>query len=485
MSHAISRKPMAPVAMAPRPPFPAKPSGALAWAKKYILVPLASLRLTVVLFALSAFLVFAGTLAQKDNGVWTVVERFFRTGLAWIPFQAFVRLGQVFFFFPEDVEIPGSFPFPGGWLLGGALLVNLLAAHSLRLRFTWKDALLLPAFAAGGVLLWYWQDEPSFILMALGAPAMVLSLAGLLIFHGKRGGVILLHLGLIVMMLSELVTGLYAVERTMTIAEGETTGFLEMSHANELAIIDRTNPKVDDVVVIPESILRRRGVVRNALLPFDVVVDRYFVNAIPQPIRPGEPNPATAGDGLSLVAHERPEVSGTDSSQQRDVASAYITLKRKDNGESLGTFLVSQYFDGNFTSRWLPERPQRVMVNGKNYDLFLRPTRIYTPYRIELLEFRNDKFQGTDKPKNYSSQIRLTDPERHEQREVKIYMNHPLRYAGETFYQSGVLGGQKGTILQVVHNPGWLMPYISCIMVACGMVLHFCFHLLRFIGVRV
>jgi hypothetical protein len=60
-----------------------------------------------------------------------------------------------------------------------------------------------------------------------------------------------------------------------------------------------------------------------------------------------------------------------------------------------------------------------------------------------------------------------------------------LRYAGETFYQSGVLGGQKGTILQVVHNPGWLMPYISCIMVAWGMVLHFCFHLLSFIGVRV
>ena len=41
-------------------------------------------------------------------------------------------------------------------------------------------------------------------------------------------------------------------------------------------------------------------------------------------------------------------------------------------------------------------------------------------------------------------------------------MNHPLRYQGETFYQSGVLGLGKGTILQVVRNPGWLIPYISC-----------------------
>ena len=61
----------------------------------------------------------------------------------------------------------------------------------------------------------------------------------------------------------------------------------------------------------------------------------------------------------------------------------------------------------------------------------------------------------------------------------------PMRYAGETFYQSGVLGGQKGTILQVVRNPGWLMPYISCVMVAAGMLLHFGQHLLVFLRRRV
>jgi hypothetical protein len=63
-------------------------------------------------------------------------------------------------------------------------------------------------------------------------------------------------------------------------------------------------------------------------------------------------------------------------------------------------------------------------------------------------------------------------------------MNHPLRHAGETFYQSGFLPKDQGTILQVVRNPGWLMPYISCILVASGMLVHFGLHLIGFLRRR-
>jgi ResB-like family len=462
-----------------------KPGGALHWLKRNVLIPVASLRVTVVLFVLSFFLVFASTLAQVDAGIWTVVERYFRTGLAWIPFQAFVRLGQVFFGVSKEAQVAGSFPYPGGWLLGGLLLVNLLAAHALRFHFTWKDLILLPVFAVGAVLLWIWQEEPSALLVWAGGTALVLSLAGLMRFHGKRGGVILLHLGLIVMMLSELVSGLYAVEATMTIAQGETTNFLELSRENELAIIDRTNSTSDEVVVIPESMLRRGGLIQSALLPFDVVADRYLVNAIPEPIQPGETNPATAGDGLRLVAHERPEASGTDTKQGKDVASAYVTFKEKGDGRPLGTYLVSLWFNTNFINRLGPDRPQRLTVDGRQYEVFLRPRRTYEPYQIHLLEFRHDRYLNTDVARNFSSKVRLTEPDRNEEREVKIYMNHPLRYAGKTFYQSGVLGNDQGTVLQVVRNPGWLMPYISCVMVAGGMLIHFGLHLLAFLRRRI
>src|SRR5260370_13712625 len=99
---------------------------------------------------------------------------------------------------------------------------------------------------------------------------------------------------------------------------------------------------------------------------------------------------------------------------------------------------------------WLPgtEHPQQVSVDGKTYDVFLRSKRTYKPYSIHLNEFRHDRYMGTDIPKNYSSEVRLVDNNRGEDRETMIYMNHPLRYAGETFYQSSFLPGDQGTILQ-------------------------------------
>src|SRR5690348_14404843 len=92
--------------------------------------PLASLRLTVVLFSLALILVFCGTLAQVDMGIWTAVNQYFRSAYVWIPFQIFVHFGHVFFGVSQSAQLPGSFPFPGGWLIGGLLLANLLAAHT-------------------------------------------------------------------------------------------------------------------------------------------------------------------------------------------------------------------------------------------------------------------------------------------------------------------------------------------------------------------
>ena len=53
------------------------------------------------------------------------------------------------------------------------------------------------------------------------------------------------------------------------------------------------------------------------------------------------------------------------------------------------------------------------------------------------------------------------------------------RYAGEP-------GGfdprtETTTILQVVRNPGWLIPYISCALVAIGMLVHFGIYLTQFL----
>src|SRR6188474_3132524 len=68
-----------------------------------------SLRLTVVCLGLALLLVFIGTLAQVDEGLYAAQNRYFRSLLVyWSPKGA-------------DWRIP---VLPGGYLLGGILLIN-------------------------------------------------------------------------------------------------------------------------------------------------------------------------------------------------------------------------------------------------------------------------------------------------------------------------------------------------------------------------
>ena len=69
-------------------------------------------------------------------------------------------------------------------------------------------------------------------------------------------------------------------------------------------------------------------------------------------------------------------------------------------------------------------------------------SRHYKPYQITLLKFTHELYPGTDVPTNFASQIQLVDPSRNVNRQVRIWMNHPLTYPslrGETFYQQSFL----------------------------------------------
>ena len=117
-------------------------------------MPLASLRLTVALFAMAIFLVFAGTLAQVDKDIWQVMQEYFRT-LAGL--DRFSSLFSPFVFHRRSAAPPRRFPFPGGFLIGGMMGVNLLAAHALRFTVQARGARLLAGLAViaiGVVLTW-------------------------------------------------------------------------------------------------------------------------------------------------------------------------------------------------------------------------------------------------------------------------------------------------------------------------------------------
>jgi MYXO-CTERM domain-containing protein len=373
------------------------------------LAPVASLRLTVILLALGLFLVFVGTLAQVHLGILTAVKTYFRSFYVWVPFKIFFKAS-----FLQKYPIQGGFPFVGGWSIGAALLVNVIAAHLVRFRMTWR-----------------------------------------------RSGILILHAGIIMLLCGELVTGLFAVEGNMTIEEGSRSDFLQHNTVAELAVIDSSDAKTDDVVVVPARLLHAGGLFTHTDLPFDLQVQQWMVNS--DLTRPNGTNRATAGLGLEMMAVERPEVPGTDQEQRADVPSAYVTLFKKGSSTALGTWLVSPYI----------AEPQKVTVDGKDFDLFLRFKRTYKPYSVHLKKFTHDKYPGTEIPRDFSSLVKVHDPDEGD-REVLIWMNHPLFFKRDAFYQANFdeVDGTK-TVLQVVRNPGWWMPYIACLMVVAGMLVHF------------
>ena len=133
-----------------------------------------------------------------------------------------------------------------------------------------------------------------------------------------------------------------------------------------------------------------------------------------------------------------------------------------------------------------------VEVGGKQFAFVLRPARVYEPYSLTLLKATHSVYRGTDIPKDFRSRVRLENHRTGENREVEIFMNSPLRYGGQTFYQYQMVAGElarragqaPSSILQVVRNPSWLTPYAGCIMVAAGLVTQFMIHLVGFVSRR-
>jgi len=365
----------------------------------------ASLRLTVVLLALGIILVFWGTLAQVELGLFKAQNEFFRSFFVyWGPKGA-------------SWKIP---VFPAGYLVGGLLLINLVTAHVKKFKFT-----------------------------------------------RKKAGIWLVHFGIILLLLGQLLTDVLSRESVLHLREGEAKNYSEIERDAELAVVDVTDANSDKVVAIPQSVLMHRKEIEHPEMPFKIRVKDYFANSFVDNRAADtlEPPASTQGIGARAIVREVPRVTQM---EKRDVPSAVIELLGPQG--SMGSWLVSEYIDP----------VQSFTFNNRTYELALRPRRVYKPYSIQLHKFSHDLYAGTDTPKNFSSRVTLQRPDTGENREVLIYMNNPLRYAGETYYQASFDRDDHGTVLQVVHNPSWLTPYFSCVLVAAGLLVQFGMHLFGF-----
>jgi len=374
------------------------------------LKPLTSLKLTIFCLACAMVLVLLGTLDQVHIGVYEAENRYFKSlFLFWTPPYT-------------ELRIPW---FPGGYIVGTLLLVNLIAAHLARFRLAWKKV-----------------------------------------------GILLLHSGLILLLVGQLFADIFIdLESQMRLDQGETKNYSESLYHDELALIDTSGSDSDRVISVPESQLYKGKTITLPTDSLEVQINDFYPNAalINPSQLPGPTYPhLKVGPMAAAVQIER-----TYKENERNQPAATVSLFQ--HGQSLGTWSLAAGFP----------RPLSFEAAGKTWEIVLRPKRFYKPFAIQLLQFRHDRYAGTDIARNFSSRIRLTDPSRHEDRESLIFMNNPLRYRGYTFFQAGFDNNDTTTVLQVAQNPSWLVPYISCALIVFGMLLQFGMHLISFVKRRV
>ena len=459
-----------------------------------------SLRLTVWLLGISVLLVFLGSLAQVNEGLWNAQARWFKS------FVVVRHAGDAWWVPPV---------FPGGHLLGSLLLVNLLAAHFKRFKFSFE-----------------------------------------------KFGIQLTHFGVIVMIIGQGITDKKQVESFLGFEEGEARNFTEHHRDAELVFLREKDADNDEVVAFHEDLVKPRGLfvksklpadLKHEKLPFTVRVLEFGMNGdvlSPASVKTMTERLKTALatlDGKFSTAEALAPVAETDmanveramtwrramkrldgsnaellaevkrrAADPKQAAELMAAVKKQFREDMLGAFkqagerarkfgeprmgpemqfvaemeeaghladaekeeakatngsgrgarivnraevkddkmgrnfqwaVIEIIEGGKSLGTWLASsrlNPQEIEVAGQKWRVQMRNERYYLPYNLQLVRARQEVYQGTSQAKVFASRVRIINPNTKEDRSTDITMNNPLRYADLTFYQSTMGQGERG-----------------------------------------
>jgi hypothetical protein len=109
------------------------------------------------------------------------------------------------------------------------------------------------------------------------------------------------------------------------------------------------------------------------------------------------------------------------------------------------------------TSRWLeaPSAGQEAQA-------------VALPFEVTLLDFRSDKYPGSQMAATYESLVRVEDAESGPF-EHRISMNRPLHHRGYVFFQASFVEGRPMmSILSVAQAPGLPVVYLGTALLCAG-----------------
>lgn len=264
----------------------------------------------------------------------------------------------------------------------------------------------------------------------------------------NRAGIILAHLGALILLIGGLLTALTTREGFMAIPEGETTPYVYDYNNREFFVFR------DEELQHRIAFKNLEGRITLPNFPFVIDVEDRCVNCA---------------------------ITKQDDPKNRKSMARFMQLSdinpEKENEANLSGFtfeLTGGDTQDNGTYIAFENMPQPVTLNKNDhtYKLIFGKEQRLLPFSVGLENFTKETYPGTTQARAYSSDLAIYEGSR--TFPVRIEMNKPLRYKGYTFYQSSFEQtlGREITILTVVENHGRLFPYIGTLIIAIGLLLH-------------
>ncbi|MBU0676741.1 MAG: cytochrome c biogenesis protein CcsA [Verrucomicrobia bacterium] len=272
-----------------------------------------------------------------------------------------------------------------------------------------------------------------------------------------RWGILLIHLGLVLLLVGGFVTFYHGQESYLSLREGEGSNLSSDYREWEVAIWKGGNER-RIVTAIDDALIEEGASISLDGPGITLTVQEYHPNATP--LGP-----------MQVQSAQRP-LNGT------GIAGLQKATRNRDPEKDVpgGVFIVSA--PGGEKALILlfgnDSRPVVFNAGDEDYTFVLRRKRQSLPTVVKLIDFKREMHSGTGMAKSYSSLVTILPGG--VERQVLISMNKPLRYRGYTFYQASFSEtgtGQEISTLAVVKNYGRLVPYIATTVTVVGLALHF------------
>ena len=305
-----------------------------------------------------------------------------------------------------------------------------------------------------------WLPFPSakIILMIL---FVNLSLA--LIFRFKfnryKIGIAIIHLGLLTLLVSAGVTFYFAEDSHLTLKEGNGSN-VSADYINWELAIWTVSPSGKQVLRQIEAFdLNKKSASKIVTLsskPFRIQVEEFYPNT--KALLRQKKN-----DYLNISKIDRFRPIPLDDEGEKNLAGIRFKVIGLTDTLPLKKVIL---FGGE-------DKATPAVIDNQVYFFEIRHRRYQLPMTITLNDFIKTNYNGTNIPRSYESKVYST--KNNIKREVSISMNKPMRYKDYTFFQSSFANVDRTefSTFAVVKNPGRILPYLSCLLVGLGLIVHF------------